>query len=121
MNTNEDRTEAQKSEIKKIVTNQKVSTGNSNSRSKVKKQKESKKIVKSPEKSTEDSKPPPIVGIPLSFIIAMYNTLLIANKRAHWEPNELIPVGNMIGQLDNIIKSYSEPRTTETAASPGSL
>ena len=121
MNTNEDRTEAQKSEIKKIVTNQKVSTGNSNSRSKVKKQKESKKIVKSPEKSTEDSKPPPIVGIPLSFIIAMYNTLLIANKRAHWEPNELIPVGNMLGQLDNINKSYSEPRTTETAASPGSL
>jgi len=125
MNT-EDKSEIKKSEIKKIITNQKKNTRDN---SKLKKT----KIERVPEKTTNPEKTdknisikkthdnitgseitrPPVIGLPLPFIISLYNVILLTNRRGHWEPNELIPVGNMIGQLENIIKTYSEPSATE--------
>lgn len=46
------------------------------------------------------------VGIPLSFIEHIYSVLLIANRRAQWEPQELVPVGRSIEQLRGILIKY---------------
>ena len=55
--------------------------------------------------------------MPLPFVINIYNTLLTANRRSHWEPSELIPVGRTIGELERVIKMYSPPSTAEPPTS----
>lgn len=47
------------------------------------------------------------VPIPLGFLKHINNIILIANQRAHWQPNELIPVGTVLREIDNIINYYN--------------
>ena len=55
------------------------------------------------------------VNLPLPFIQHINNILLIANQRAHWQPNELIPVGTVLKELNNIISYYNSDSSTSTS------
>lgn len=102
-----------KNEIKKIITNQK-----NNSQRKKNKNKPKEIIEKTTTKVADNqTDKPPIIGMPLPFVINIYNTLLTANRRSHWEPSELIPVGRTIGELERVIKLYSPPSTSEPPTS----
>ena len=49
------------------------------------------------------------------------NILLIANQRTHWNPNELIPVGTILRELDGIITYYdTELEKSSRASAPES-
>ena len=37
-----------------------------------------------------------------SFVNIIYQTLLIANSRVSWEPEELVPVGMILRDLKNV-------------------
>ncbi|MBI51604.1 MAG: hypothetical protein CL779_00095 [Chloroflexi bacterium] len=49
-----------------------------------------------------------MVKVPLSLLKNTYQTILVANQRAHWHPEELIPVGVTIQDLNNYIQSYDK-------------
>ena len=72
--------------------------------------------------NTEEGKgpSPTMVSINLGFLEAVHNILLAANKRCHWEPNELVPVGRMISELNNIVTYYSQPRNQQEQLTGGS-
>lgn len=53
------------------------------------------------------------VAIPLGFLKHVNNVVLIANQRAHWQPNELIPVGTVLRELDSLIRYYSTLEVTD--------
>ena len=53
------------------------------------------------------------VPIPLGFLKHINNIILIANQRAHWQPNELIPVGTVLRELDNIVNHYNSLETSD--------
>ena len=44
------------------------------------------------------------VSLPVTYIKQIYNILLVANNRATWHPDELIPVGATIKELKNILE-----------------
>ena len=44
------------------------------------------------------------VTLPVTYIKQIYNILLVANNRATWHPDELIPVGVTIKELKNILE-----------------
>tara|TARA_Y100000996_G_scaffold102663_1_gene74897 strand:- start:387 stop:620 length:234 start_codon:yes stop_codon:yes gene_type:complete len=44
------------------------------------------------------------VSLPVTYIKQIYNILLVANNRATWHPDELIPVGVTIKELKNILE-----------------
>tara|TARA_B100000214_G_C23940092_1_gene615259 strand:+ start:706 stop:939 length:234 start_codon:yes stop_codon:yes gene_type:complete len=44
------------------------------------------------------------VNLPVTYIKQIYNILLVANNRATWHPDELIPVGVTIKELKNILE-----------------
>ena len=71
--------------------------------------------------NTEEGKgpSPTMVSINLGFLEAVHNILLAANKRCHWEPNELVPVGRMISELSNIVTYYSQPRNQQEQLTGG--
>ena len=43
------------------------------------------------------------VNVPASYIEQIYKILLVANSRATWHPDELIPVGVTIKELKTIL------------------
>ena len=47
-----------------------------------------------------------LVPLRLGFIKHLYNTMIIANQRSHWAPDELIPVGTMIKELNTLLVYY---------------
>ena len=49
-----------------------------------------------------------MVKVPLSLLKNTYQTILVANQRADWHPEELIPVGVTIQDLNNYIQSYDK-------------
>tara|TARA_Y100001970_G_C13686652_1_gene580324 strand:- start:171 stop:467 length:297 start_codon:yes stop_codon:yes gene_type:complete len=57
------------------------------------------------------------VAIPLAFVKNINNILLIANQRTHWNPNELIPVGTILRELDGIINYYDKELEKSSRAS----
>ena len=59
------------------------------------------------------------VQIPLGFLKHINNVVLIANQRAHWQPNELIPVGTILRELDGLIKYYNSLEVTNGKSSTG--
>ena len=59
------------------------------------------------------------VQIPLGFLKHINNVVLIANQRAHWQPNELIPVGTVLRELDGLIKYYNSLEVTNGKSSTG--
>ena len=59
------------------------------------------------------------VPIPLGFLKHINNIVLIANQRAHWQPNELIPVGTVLRELDGLIKYYNSLEVTNGKSSTG--
>ena len=44
------------------------------------------------------------VSLPVTYIKQIYNILLVANNRATWHPDELIPVGIAIKELKTILE-----------------
>jgi len=44
------------------------------------------------------------VNLPASYIEQLYKILLVANTRATWHPDELIPVGVAIKELKTILE-----------------
>ena len=48
------------------------------------------------------------VKLPSSYLRNIYATLLIANNRATWHPDELIPVGTTIKELKAIIQKCND-------------
>jgi len=44
------------------------------------------------------------VNLPVSYIQQIYKILLVANNRATWHPDELIPVGIAIKELKTILE-----------------
>ena len=53
------------------------------------------------------------VKLPSSYLRNIYATLLIANNRATWHPDELIPVGTTIKELKAIIQKCNEEESKE--------
>ena len=47
------------------------------------------------------------VNLPSSYIMQLYRILLVANNRATWHPDELIPVGVAIKELKTILEKCS--------------
>ena len=54
--------------------------------------------TESPQKQEEEFFDPEI-RIKFSFINTIYRTLLVANSRISWEPDELMPVGSLLRDL----------------------
>ena len=48
------------------------------------------------------------VKLPSSYLKNIYALLLVANNRATWHPDELIPVGTVIKDLKIIIEKCNE-------------
>ena len=59
------------------------------------------------------------VPIPFGFLKHINNIVLIANQRAHWQPNELIPVGTVLRELDGLIRYYNSLEVTNDKSSTG--
>ena len=53
------------------------------------------------------------VNIPASYIKQIYNILLVANNRATWHPDELIPVGVTIKELKTILEKIEKESSNE--------
>lgn len=53
------------------------------------------------------------VKLPASYIRNIYNVLLVANNRANWHPDELVPVGNTIQDLKVILQKIKEEETKQ--------
>ena len=53
------------------------------------------------------------VKLPSSYLKNIYALLLIANNRATWHPDELIPVGTVIKDLKIIIEKCNEEESKE--------
>tara|TARA_B100001094_G_scaffold308685_1_gene341585 strand:+ start:1097 stop:1420 length:324 start_codon:yes stop_codon:yes gene_type:complete len=56
--------------------------------------------------NTQQQQQQPIVHLPLDFVKHINNVLLTANQRAHWNPEELIPVGTVLRELNALIIHY---------------
>lgn len=50
----------------------------------------------------------PKIEVSLELLINLRNLIEITNERITWKTNELLPVGIMIQQLDEIIKNTKE-------------
>tara|TARA_B100000902_G_C27158396_1_gene837409 strand:- start:89 stop:319 length:231 start_codon:yes stop_codon:yes gene_type:complete len=48
------------------------------------------------------------VNLSITYIKQIYNILLVANNRATWHPDELIPVGSALKDLKNILERSIE-------------
>ena len=48
------------------------------------------------------------VKLPVTYIRNLYSVLLVANNRANWHPDELVPVGNTIQDLKVILQKIKE-------------
>ncbi len=86
---------------------------------KTEKSKKLKKIIqqqkKQPEqqkKQPEQPKPEEIedirIPVNLKFLESVNDLLLLANSRISWRPNELIPAGMILKDLDGIIGYYNQ-------------
>ena len=53
------------------------------------------------------------VKLPSSYLKNIYALLLVANNRATWHPDELIPVGTVIKDLKIIIEKCNEEESKE--------
>ena len=53
------------------------------------------------------------VKLPASYIRNLYAVLLVANNRANWHPDELVPVGKTIQELKVILQKIKEEETKE--------
>tara|TARA_B100001750_G_C15432941_1_gene559285 strand:- start:628 stop:870 length:243 start_codon:yes stop_codon:yes gene_type:complete len=53
------------------------------------------------------------VNLPASYIQQIYNILLVANNRATWHPDELIPVGIAIKELKTILEKIEKESSNE--------
>ena len=53
------------------------------------------------------------VNLPASYIKQLYNILLVANNRATWHPDELIPVGVTIKELKTILEKIEKESSNE--------
>ena len=53
------------------------------------------------------------VKLPSSYLRNIYATLIIANNRATWHPDELIPVGTTIKELKAIIQKCNDEESKE--------
>ena len=53
------------------------------------------------------------VKLPSSYLKNIYAILLVANNRATWHPDELIPVGTLIKDLKTIIEKCNEEESKE--------
>jgi len=53
------------------------------------------------------------VTLPASHIQQIYNILLVANNRATWHPEELIPVGVTIKELKTILEKINAESLNE--------
>ena len=53
------------------------------------------------------------VTLPSSYLKNIYALLLVANNRATWHPDELIPVGTVIKDLKIIIEKCNEEESKE--------
>ena len=53
------------------------------------------------------------VNIPASYIEQIYKILLVANNRATWHPEELIPVGVTIKELKTILEKINAESLNE--------
>ena len=53
------------------------------------------------------------VKLPSSYLKNIYAILLVANNRATWHPDELIPVGTVIKDLKIIIEKCNEEESKE--------
>ena len=88
-----------------------------------KKTTKSKKVVNPPEKKDVQKEMKNNdninVPIPLGFLKHINNVVLIANQRAHWQPNELIPVGTVLREMEGLIKYYSSLEVTDGKSSTG--
>ena len=88
-----------------------------------KKTTKNKKVVNPPEKKDVQkemkSNDNINVPIPLGFLKHINNVVLIANQRAHWQPNELIPVGTVLREIEGLIKYYSSLEVTDGKSSTG--
>jgi len=56
----------------------------------------------------EEQKQEKKVEVPLELIRGVRNVIEVATERINWKTNELLPVGVLIKQLDDIIKENSE-------------
>tara|TARA_Y100000817_G_C16760992_1_gene501620 strand:+ start:84 stop:347 length:264 start_codon:yes stop_codon:yes gene_type:complete len=53
------------------------------------------------------------VSLPVTYIKQIYNILLVANNRATWHPDELIPVGVTIKELKTILEKIEKESSNE--------
>lgn len=53
------------------------------------------------------------VKLPSSYLKNIYALLLVANNRATWHPDELIPIGTIIKDLKTIIEKCNEEESKE--------
>ena len=53
------------------------------------------------------------VAIDLQFLESLNNLLLRANSRISWEPQELIPAGMILRDLNEIINYYKQNKQTQ--------
>ena len=53
------------------------------------------------------------VNLPAAYIQQIYNILLVANNRATWHPDELIPVGIAIKELKTILEKIEKESSNE--------
>ena len=53
------------------------------------------------------------VNVPASYIEQIYKILLVANNRATWHPDELIPVGVTIKELKKILEKINSESLNE--------
>ena len=56
-------------------------------------------------KSVKITQPEHNIYVPVDLIKNMRNILDVVNSRVHWKSNELLPMGILIKQLDDIIAS----------------
>ena len=54
------------------------------------------------------------ISLPESYIQQIYKILLVANNRATWHPDELIPVGVAIKELKTILEKCNEGSKEES-------
>lgn len=54
------------------------------------------------------------VRLPTSYIRNIYSVLLVANNRANWHPDELVPVGNTLQELKAILQKIKEEEVKGT-------
>jgi len=65
----------------------------------------------------------PEIRIKFSFINTIYRTLLVANSRISWEPDELMPVGSLLRDLKLInqqMVDFIEEKNKESQNKPDS-